>query len=215
MSWLASLKTIHAALFVVLLLYLAMVGANTFGFGYSFWNDPPPSGAAETFAFTSIWVFFASAAFVGAVTYTWLCAHELHPNAPLGDALRAAFRAIARRWVPATLGFAATALACFFLVPGPFLVAWLAGQPVQRLRKDGWGGEAPPEDDGAVSPLETGLRVAALVAAPSWLALRLGFAIADNWDGYVEALAALIAYGAVIVAGLAAGWAARQASRAS
>lgn len=212
--WRASLKILHVGLLVVILLYLVMVAVNAFAFDYSFWNDPPPNSAANAFAVVSIGLFFLAAGFVGAVAYTWLCAHELDPAAALGDALLAAARSTGRRWFAATIGFVVTALGCFFIVPGPLLVAWLAAVPVRRLWEDGWALEERPSVAGTVT-MQTGLVVTGLVAVPSWLALQSGFALADNWDGVVQAVAALLAYAAIVVAGVGAGWAARKSVRAS
>lgn len=210
--WAAWLKIIHAAMGVVVLLYLAMVATNSLGFGYNFWKEPPPNAIADTFAVCSLWVLFLSAGLVGAVAYTWLCAHEIDPHAPLLEALRRARRVTFRSWIPAMTGFAATAVACLLVFLGPPVILWLAAVPARRLREDGWGCDVASPQAG-VTQFRAAIGVTALVSVPFWLALQWGFTIADNWDGVVEGLAALLVYLAAVTAGLGAAWGARQFSR--
>ncbi len=53
--WGAWLKLAHMALAAVLVGYLLMVATNSWLFAYNFWNEPPPSQAADRFAVASLW----------------------------------------------------------------------------------------------------------------------------------------------------------------
>ncbi len=104
-GWLA---LTHLALGVVLVLYFLMVLANSAGFAYSFWNEPPPNAAADRFAVLSLLALAISVLSVGHLVFGAYCVMFL--DARLGR--RSSLASVLRRSV------------------GPALRAWWWGGPL-------------------------------------------------------------------------------------
>ncbi|MCA1708814.1 MAG: hypothetical protein LC808_38265 [Actinobacteria bacterium] len=205
--WTAWLKIAHAALAIVLVCYLMMVAANSFLFGYNFWNDPPPSDSADLFAVVSLWAQFLATSLIGAVAYTWMCELASDPVDGLRSPLRRAAAATLRRWWISVPGFALTMLACALFVPGIFAVALLGPLPLRygqkRLRD-----QLASRYEELESTAGVGTVVALVVASTVWTAVGVGGYLVSRFNGPVEAFAALLAYLSYLCSALAAGWAA-------
>jgi hypothetical protein len=205
--WGAWLKMAHMALAAVLACYLLMVATNSWLFGYNFWNEPPPSQAADTFAVASLVALFVAASFIGAVTYSWMCEFASAPAEGLAEPFGRARAATLRRWWIAVPGFALTLLGCLFLFPGVVAVALLGPLPFvaenRRLRD-----ELPSLYRDLESLMTTGAVVAFTVAATVWLAVIVGGDLVERFDGAVEVAALVLAYVAYLSSAVAAGWAA-------
>jgi hypothetical protein len=197
----------HMALVAVLACYLLMVATNSWLFGYNFWNEPPPSQAADGFAVASLVALFVAASFIGAVTYSWMCELASAPADGLAEPFRRARVATLRRCWIAVPGFAVTLLGCLLLFPGVVAVALLGPLPFvaenRRLRDEL---SSLYRDLGSL--MTTGAVVAFTVAATVWLAVIVGGDLVNRFDGAVEALAVVLAYVAYLSSALAAGWAA-------
>lgn len=86
-SWLA---IGHLTLLPVIVVYLLLVAANSWAYDYSFWNDPPPSKAADTAAILSLLGLVVAGAVVGVFAYGWMCRHAAIDDTSLWTSLRAA-----------------------------------------------------------------------------------------------------------------------------
>ena len=200
----------HLAVVPVLAFYLGMVAANTFGFGYSFWNEPAPTAAADAFAVASVWGFAAVAGFVGAATYGWMCRRAVEPDdAPLGRQLLASLRAFGPRAPLALPAFAATVVAWPFVLPSVLLVTLFGAAPFRRLATPPMSFSAYRgflDDRGsALSSVALVFSLAAIVADALVIA---AVSITDNHDGPVELVTVVLVWMTFVTAALAAGWAA-------
>lgn len=135
--WWHWLGLIQVPLLIVLGCYLAVVLANTTRFHYSFWNDPPPTKAADTFAVQSLWALAIVTSVVGFFFYGALCQFAIDLlHDPDSSASAAVGRSVTRGFSASWWGiplFGLTAAATLLVIPGLVLVAIVAGLPLGFL----------------------------------------------------------------------------------
>lgn len=137
-QWLA---VVQGALAASAACYLLVVRANSTRYHYSFWNDPPPTGAAEHFAVVSLWALAVVVSGIGCLAYGALCQLALDaaaggPATAFRALRRSAAAAVATAWwaVPT---FAATAAAVLLILPGLTILPLVAGLPFAFLDRAG------------------------------------------------------------------------------
>jgi hypothetical protein len=132
-GWWRMLAIGHLTLLAWFVAYLAVVAFNSLAFEYSFWNDAPPSDAADTVAVLTLWGLLAGALAFGSVAYCWMCALALDA-ASLTSALRRAVGPWLRScWFAAPL-FGITTCTVALVVPGVAAVGLLSLAPLVALR---------------------------------------------------------------------------------
>lgn len=137
LRWRAWIVIAHASAAPLIGLYLAIVGINNLVFDYSFWNEPPPSEAADTAAVVGLWCLGVVALPIVTLSYGWMAAHA-RDSTSLRGSLRHSFRVwLATGWYAVPLGLVAL-LSELFVAPAvltaPFAalvaLASLDGRPL-------------------------------------------------------------------------------------
>lgn len=126
--WTSWLAIAHLTLVPLLVAYLAMVAVNSWVYGYSFWNDSPPTDRADTAAVASLWCLAAVAAFVGAFGWGWMCRHALD-GASIWGSGRSVLRPFIRTSWYATPLMVVTVVSILLVVPGMVAVALVGVAP--------------------------------------------------------------------------------------
>lgn len=138
--WWHWLSLIQVPLIILAACYLIVVVASSTRFHYSFWNDPPPTEAADRFAVRSLWGLALVTAVVGFFAYGALCQfamallHDPDSN-PLAAVRRSVIRGLRVSWWGIPL-FGLAAAAALSVLPGLLLVPFVAAFPFGVLDEE-------------------------------------------------------------------------------
>jgi hypothetical protein len=207
-SWLTWIGAAHLALVVVLVGYLATVGFNTAAYDYSFWNEPPPSDAADTAAVISLWMLYVFVCLVAAVAYGWMC-ERAAPEGRESATIRSAFRRALPDAPIAVVGLAVIFVTLPVSIPAAVAIAALGAAPMHSSSPSSvaWTVYVEFVRSNFSALFAIGLGVS-LLAVPIDITVLLGFYLTENYNGSIEATVLPLIWFTVVLASLAAGWAA-------
>ena len=202
----------HIGLVVVLAMYFMMVFANTAEFAYSFWNEPPPTDAADRFAVLSLLALAAAVVLVGYVIYGAYCVMFL--DARRGGTtstfvvLRRTVRPALRAWWWGPLLFVAAAVSVLLVFPAFFAVPALAPLPFSVIlaTKPSIGHRALVRSTyQRLMPVSIITAVAGFAVAQSYVG---SVVLVERFDGIVEVLVLPISWVCYLILALTAALAA-------
>jgi hypothetical protein len=208
-SWRTWLGVGHLALAAAVAGYLAMVGFNSAAYDYSFWNDPPPTTAADTAAVITLWVLALFVGLVAAATYGGMC--ELTQvetrRVRAADAVRAGRRVLPRAPI-AVPAFALVLGTLPLAIPAAVMVAGFAAAPFRNHSDPpvSWLNYASFVRTNRRALFTVGL-VVSLLAIPIDATMAIGFHLTANYDGLIQAITLLLIWLTFALASIAAGWA--------
>jgi hypothetical protein len=152
----------------LVVLYLAVVAANSAAYHYNFWTEPSPSAAANTAISLSLWALVVLAAPVAAMAYGWMCSYAMRLgslNVGLRRSLRPSLRAL---WFAAPLALA-TGFGLVLVVPGAAIAGLAGPTPFRRLDDDAGATRASVVGNGGSAPAAAMAAMVAAIGASFWV----------------------------------------------
>lgn len=187
-----SLTIAHLAVVPVLVMYLVVVvGLNSLVFGYNFWNEPAPSSLADGVAVVSLLALAGVAVIAVAVMYTAMCV-AARGSVSAMSAYRTGASVTTRR--PVILAGALVMVAATLSgISGPIALAALGWVPAAASSRPSKGeGYFASLGRMSYAPWIVGLVAAPVVSILFWSSVLGPMAMAERFDGAIEALGAPI-----------------------
>jgi hypothetical protein len=200
-----SIAIAHLAVVPVLVMYLVVVvGLNSLVFGYNFWNEPAPSSLADGVAVVSLLALAGVAVIAIGVMYTGMCV-AARSSASAMSAYRVGASATMRKPViPA--GALVMVAATLSGIAGPIALAALGWVPVaassRPSKREGYFGSLARMSYG---PWLVGFVAAPVVSILFWSSVLGPMAMAERFDGAIEALGAPILWVSLSLAAVVLG----------
>lgn len=200
-----SVAIAHLAVVPVLVMYLVVVvGLNSLVFGYNFWNEPAPSSLADGVAVVSLLALAGVAVIAIGVMYTSMCAAARSTASAMSSFRTGA--SVTMRTPVILAGALVTVAATLSVIAGPIALAALGWVPAPASsrhteREDYFGSLGRM----SYAPWLVGLVAAPVVSILFWSSVLGPMALAEHFDGAIEALGAPILWVSLSLAAVVLG----------